>query len=78
MTNGFRAFRAERLSQLSFEFETYWAIIMTLLAGRAGLSVSEIPVHGEARKGGKSQFKSWFTYVRYNIMVIRQILGVYL
>lgn len=78
VTSGFRAFRGEVLDLVMFPSERHWAVEMTLLAGKNGLRVAEVPIRPLKRKSGKSQFHEVMTFVLYPFRAIKQIIDVYL
>ena len=78
VTSGYRVFKGEFLDELMFPSEKHWAIEMTLLAGKHGLKIEEIPIKSLIRKAGKSQFHELMTFVLYPLRVIKQIIDVYL
>lgn len=77
VTSGYRAFKVEVLDKIMFLSDTHWAIEMTLLCGRHGVKVKEIPIVPSMRNFGKSQFHELMTFVLYPIIVIKQIIDVY-
>jgi len=78
ITSGYRVFRGDVLDKVMFPFEKHWAIEMTLLAGRNGLRVREVPIKAAVRKRGKSQFYELMTFMLYPLRAIKQIIDVYL
>ena len=68
LTSGFRVLNKEAMDVLCSEGATnldYQDVGILLMLERAGLKVTEVPVHMEPRKNGKSRiFHSWFTVGR--------------
>jgi len=77
ITNGYRVFRAELLDYLFFSAEKHWAIEMTLLAGKKGLRVREVPIDCVNRETGLSQFFNIATFFFYPIRALKQIYAAY-
>lgn len=77
VTSGYRAFKVEVLDRILFPSDKHWALEMTLLCGRHGIKVKEIPIVPSIRKSGKSQFNELMTFVLYPIIAIKQIIDVY-
>lgn len=78
VTSGFRAFRGEVLDMVMFPSERHWAVEMSLLASKNGLTVVEVPITPLKRKGGKSQFHEIMTFMLYPLRAIKQIIDIYL
>lgn len=78
VTSGFRAFRGEVLDMVMFPSDKHWAVEMSLLASKNGLTVVEVPITPLKRKGGKSQFHEIMTFMLYPLRAIKQIIDIYL
>lgn len=78
VTSGYRAFRTAVNDKIMFPSDKHWAIEMTLLAGKNGLSVGETQITNRLRKTGKSQFHDLTVFLLYQIHALKQLIDVYL